>query len=62
MWDRDSAVGIATRYGLKGLGFVPPWGQEIFSIPFQTGPWAPRAPLCWVGGIFFGGTAAGEWH
>jgi hypothetical protein len=44
MWGRDSAVGIATRYGIKDPGFVPPWGQEIFSLPFQIGP-PPSTPI-----------------
>ena len=30
MWSRDSAVGIATRYGLDGLWFESRWGGEIF--------------------------------
>jgi hypothetical protein len=34
---RDSAVGIATRYGLDGLGIDPPVGSR-FSEPVQTGP------------------------
>ena len=27
-WDRDSSVGIATRYGLDGLGFESRWGHD----------------------------------
>ena len=34
---RDSSVGIATRYGLDGLGFDSRWGAR-FSAPVQTGP------------------------
>ena len=36
---RDSAVGIATRYGLDGPGIESPWGTR-FSAPVQTGPGA----------------------
>ena len=33
--DRDSVVGIATRYGLDGMDRIPV--GAIFSAPFQTG-------------------------
>jgi hypothetical protein len=33
---RDSAVGIATRYGLDGPGIEPRWGVRFFA-PVQTG-------------------------
>ena len=33
---RDSAVGIAIRYGLEGLGIESWWGAR-FSSPVQTG-------------------------
>ena len=36
---RDSAVGIATRYGLDGSGIESRWGAR-FSAPVQTGPGA----------------------
>jgi len=35
--DRDSSVGIATRYGLDGPGIVSRWGAR-FSASVQTGP------------------------
>ena len=38
----DSAVGIATRYGLDGLGIETQWGPR-FSAPIQTGPGAHPA-------------------
>ena len=39
---RDSAVGIATRYGLKGTGIEPRcWAR--FSAPVQIGSWARPA-------------------
>ena len=38
--DRDSSVGIATRYGLDGPGIESQWGA---SFPVQTGPGAHPA-------------------
>jgi len=35
--DRDSSVGIATRYGLEGSGIEFQWGAR-FSAPVQTLP------------------------
>ena len=40
--DRDSSVGIATRYGLDGPGIESRWGVEI-SATVQTGPGAHPA-------------------
>ena len=40
--DRDSSVGIATRYGLDGPGIESRWGAR-FSAPVQTGPGAHPA-------------------
>ena len=37
---RDSAVGIATRYGLDGREMESRWGGEIFYIPPDR-PWGP---------------------
>jgi len=34
---RESSVGIATRYGLSGLGIESPWGTR-FSTIVRTGP------------------------
>ena len=34
---RDSAVGIAIRYGLDDLGIESRW-EARFSVPVQTGP------------------------
>ena len=36
---QDSSVGIATRYGLEGLG-IESRGGSRFSSPLQTGPGA----------------------
>jgi hypothetical protein len=43
----DSAVGIATRYGLDGPGIVSRWGTR-FSASVQTGPGAHPAS-CTIG-------------
>ena len=45
---RDSAVGIATRYGLDGPGIESrrPWGL-------------PNPPVQWVSGTFSGGKLLG---
>jgi hypothetical protein len=40
--DRDSAVGIETRYGLDGPGIESRW-RATFSAPVQTGPGAHPA-------------------
>ena len=45
--DRDSSVGIATRYGLDGPGIESRWGAR-FSVSVQTGPGAQPAS-CTVG-------------
>jgi hypothetical protein len=33
LWSRDSVVGIATRYGLKGPGIESPWGEIFRTYP-----------------------------
>ena len=57
---RDSSVGIATRYGLDGLGIESRLGRD-FPHPSRPvlGPTQP--PVQWVPGIFPGGKAAGAW-
>jgi hypothetical protein len=50
---RDSVVGIATRYGMDGLGIESQWGAR-FSAPVQTGPGAQPAS-CTVGTESFDG-------
>jgi hypothetical protein len=55
--DRDSSVGIATRYGLDGPGMESRCGRDF---PQQSlGPTQP--PMQWVQGLFAGGKAAGAW-
>jgi len=39
---RNSAVGIATRYGLNGPGIESRWGERFYA-PVQTGPGAHPA-------------------
>jgi len=56
----DSTVGIATRYGLDGLGIESRWGRD-FPPSFRTvlGPTQPP-----INGyqVFPGGKAAGAWR
>ena len=58
---RDSAVGIATRYGLDGPGVESWWGRD-FPRPSRPalGPTLP--PIRWVPGLFPGGKAAKAWR
>ena len=53
---RDSAVGIATRYGLTGPGIEFRWGRNFPhpSIP-DLGPTKP--PIQWIVGLFSGDKA-----
>ena len=39
LWDQDSAVGIATRYGLGGRGIESRWGRDFRNRP--DWPWGP---------------------
>ena len=58
--DRDSSVGIATRYGLDGPGIESRRGGEIF----RTRPdllWGPPSFLYNWYRVFPGGKAAGAW-
>ena len=51
--DRDSAVGIATRYGMNGPGIESRWGA-IFSAPVHVGPEAHPAVYTMGTGSFPG--------
>ena len=59
--DRDSSVGVATRYGLGGPGIESPVVAKIF----RTGPdrpWGPPGLLYNGYRVFRGGKAAGAWR
>jgi len=57
---QDSSVGIATHYGLDGLGIIS-GGVWRFSAPVQTGPLAHPASYTMGTGSFPGGKAAEAW-
>jgi hypothetical protein len=54
---RDSTVGIATRYGLKGLGIDSQW-EARFSLSVQTG----LPVLQWIPGLFLRQSGRGVAH
>ena len=58
---RDSAVGIATCYGLGRSGDGIPVGAK-FSAPVQTGPGAHPASCTMGTGSPSRGKAAGAWR
>jgi hypothetical protein len=57
---RDSAVGIATRYGLYGPGIESRW-RRYFPHPSRPALGPNQPPLHWVPGLFPGGKATGAW-
>ena len=56
--DRDSVVGIATRYGLDGPGIESQWGRD-FPRPSRSALGSTQPPIQRVPGLFPGGKAAG---
>jgi hypothetical protein len=58
---QDSAVGIATRYGLGGSGIESRWGAR-FSTSVQIGTGAHPASYAMDNGSFPGVKAAGVWR
>jgi hypothetical protein len=58
---RDTAVGIATRYGLEGRGIESRWGRD-FSQPSRPALGTTQPPIQRVPGLFPGGKAAGAWR
>jgi hypothetical protein len=57
---RDSAFGIAIRYGLDGPGIESQWGEIFRSRPDR--PWSPPSLLYNRYRVFPGGKAAGTWR
>ena len=56
---RNSSVGIATRYGLDGLGIESRWGLD-FLHPSRQVLGSTQPPVQWV--FFPAGKAAGAWR
>ena len=50
LWGRDSAVDIATRYGLDGPGIESPWGRD-FPPPSRPALGPTQPPIQWVPGL-----------
>ena len=48
--DRDSSVGIATRYGLDGPDIEFPWGRD-FPHPSRPALRPTQPPIQWVPGL-----------
>ena len=57
---RDSAVGIATRYGLDGQGIESRWGPD-FPHPSRPALGPTQPSVQWVPG-FSRGKEAGAWR
>ena len=58
--DRDSSVGIATRYGLDGPGIEPRWGRD-FPHPSRPALGPTQPSIQWYR-VFPGGKAAAAWR
>jgi len=50
VWDRDSSVGIANRYGLDGLGIESRWGRDFPHLS-RLALGANQPPVQWVQGL-----------
>jgi len=59
--DRDSAVGIATRYELDGPRIEFRRGRH-FPYPYRLTLRPTQPPVQWVSGLFTGGKAARAWR
>ena len=58
---RNSSVGIAISYGLKGPGIESRWGRD-FPHPSRPALGPIQRPIQWVPGLFPVGKAAGAWR
>ena len=56
---RDSAVGVATRYGLDGPGIKSRWGRD-FQHPSRLALGPTQPPVQWVPGSFPGVKQSGR--
>ena len=52
--DRESSVGIATRYGLDGPGIESRW-MPCIPHPYRPVLRPTQPPVQWVAGLFPGG-------
>ena len=59
--DQYSVVGVATDYGLDGLGIEYRWGQDC-SHPSGPALRPNQVPVKWVLGPISGGKAAETWR
>jgi hypothetical protein len=57
--DRDSSVGIATRYGLDDPGIESRWGRD-FPHPFRPALGPTQSCLQWLLGVFSGVKRSGR--
>jgi hypothetical protein len=56
--DRDSSVGIATRYGLDGPGIESRWGRDFPHLS-RTAPGPNQTLVQWVPGLSQGQSGRG---